>query len=561
MLNHLHISNIVLVDDLHLDFSSGLTTLTGETGAGKSILLDAIGLVIGGRGDSTLVRQGTHKAVITATFTPPHTHPVWHVLNTLDIPYDTHADLILRRSLTADGKSRATVNGTPTTIGDLRAIGDTLIDVQGQFEQHGLLSPKNHLSILDSYADVHKHYPKLHDLYRDWQHALDAYQTTKADVENAQKDADYIVHCLAELDAITPQAGEYETLQQKITELKNANRLLDDYNTAYTYLSGDNGAIPLLNRTEKILENIRPIMGDAVSPLLDSLISATENIQDISARMNAFANDIESQAMDANTLSDRLYALNDLAKKHRTTVDGLVDIHAELATKHKTITSADDTIHATYESLQSAHQAYMDFALHISRIRTQYAQNLGNTVCAELPNLALNGAEFTVVVSQNTVDTCMDIAHASPLGMDTAVFHARTNQGGIFSPIHKSASGGELSRILLAINVALSHTNTSLTLMFDEIDAGVGGASAKCIGERVKALATTHQVFVITHSPQVASCGTHHMFVQKHNENGITTSHITPLVPENRIQEIARMLSGDGITDEAINNAKVLLGQ
>ncbi len=563
MLTDLSICNIVLVDNLNLHLQAGLTTLTGETGAGKSILLDAIGLVMGGRGDSTLIRHGTDKASVHASFDPPSTHPVWQVLHDLDMQYDKAEPLLLHRTIGTDGKSRAFVNGVPTTVRVLKTIGETLIHVQGQFEQHGLLSPKTHLDILDAYAGVLCERAKVQALYSDWQSALHTYNTAVQDMQTAQADMDYIAHCLSELDAVSPVLGEYDRLHIRQTELKNVNRLLGDYNTVHNLIEGEQAIGDLLSRTERSLERLLPLAGDKIQPLIGAVISAHESLTDVAHTVADYASDIQHSAMDLESIEDRLHALHSLAQKHRTTPDGLVHLHAQLAEKHAWISNSDTVLDQHLHTLKQAYTAYIACAAAVSKTRTKSAADLSQKVCAELPNLALKGAVFSVQV--DTVDISanptawFDIHKVSPTGCDTVVFTARTNAGGVFHAIHKSASGGELSRLLLAVNVALSHTNTATTLIFDEVDTGVGGSAADKIGTRLQALSKTQQVLVITHSPQVASAGDSHYFVEKTAVQGTTVSHITALDTPHRIREIARMLSGDKITEHAVNNAKSLL--
>ncbi len=556
MLNTLSIKNIVLVESLDLNLGQGLNILTGETGAGKSILLDALGLVIGGRGDSSLVRNGTEKGVVIATFTIRTSHPVWSILELLDIEYEIGEDLILKRTISKDGKSRATINGTPLPIKELRLVGNALVDVQGQFDQHGLLSPLNHMDILDDFAGTTHARNALNDLYTAWKNTQKVYDDALDEYNSAKEESEYITYCLAELEELNPQAGEEQELLETKAKLQNSNKLLQALQSTNTLLGGDNGADTQIRKTERILEGISSVGGESIETIIRNLAEVSSTLQDIMTEVQDQAYEVQSGAFDFATIEDRLYNLKELARKHRCSIDDLENIMNVMREKNTLLQDVDGTLEKLQNNIHIAKKKYTNHAISLSEKRHRGATALSQKVCNEIPHLGLSGAEFMVHIE--TTDT-IDLDRVSKNGMNTIRFMARMNAGTSHNPIHKSASGGELSRMLLAINVALAEKNTATTLMFDEVDAGVGGKSADSIGSRLQILSKTHQVFVITHSPQVAGSGDNHLFVSKSEVNAKTVSNIKELSYNERIQEIGRMLSGENITDIALDNAKVLL--
>ena len=565
MLNSLTVKNIVLVQSLHLDLQSGLNVLSGETGAGKSILLDALGLAIGGRGDSTLVRNGTDKAIVTACFDVVQNHPIWEILKSIDVDSKFGEQIILNRSITKDGKSKASINGTPVPIKNLRLVGDSLVDVQGQFDQHGLLNPAQHMFILDNFARTTDMRKSLNNAHHVWQIALEAYNTALQEFKNAKDDAEYTSHCLQELEAISPKSGEEDSLLKAKAKLQNADKLLQAYQVSTNFIGGEDGADILIRKAERQLENIVGYGGKDIEKTISTLADISGKLTDVLAKIEQQAEEVQSGAGNLSDIDDRFFALKELARKHRCGIDDLENVMIDLQNKDKLINDSDDALSKLKFSENYAKSIYMSIARLLSEKRSIASVKLAQKVCSEIPSLGLQGAEFIVSMDNTTdsdasSDTDINIESVSKNGIDTIRFMAAMNAGAKQSPIHKSASGGELSRMLLGINVALAETNTATTLMFDEVDAGVGGKSASAIGARLQELSKTHQVFVITHSPQVAGCGDLHLQVSKSDNDGITTSTIKPLQTAGRINEIARMLSGANITDVAKENAKVLLG-
>jgi len=557
MITSLNINNIVLVEKTKIKINDGLTALTGETGAGKSILLDAIGLVIGGRGDSTLVRRGTEKAIITAEFELDIKHPVFNTLNECDIEFQNTEPLILKRSITNDGKSRCYINGQPVNVKILRNIGELLVDVQGQFEQHGLLSPKRHMDILDEYCSNNQLKQNTAQAYYNWKKVKDIYEETINQYNKLKQDEQYIIHCLEELKNAELKENEEQELLEYKNKLKNSDKLLQSYNESYNLLNSERGIENLIAKAEKQLEKISYIGGKELQNIIGKIDFIGTEALEIKSLIHEEAEKLQESAYDLQTVEDRLYMLSDLAKKHRCNINDLINIEYDLQEQANLLQDNSDEILQLKQNLELAKKEYLKYATELSNIRIKNAEILSNKVNCELPTVALNGAEFLITVK---TEKNIDLNSAKPSGFNTINFMAKTNIGMDFSPIHKSASGGELSRMLLAINVALAEKNTACTLLFDEVDSGVGGSSAHSIGVRLKNLAQTHQVIVITHSPQVAGIANNHFFIQKTSDKNSTYTEIKLLDKDTRINEIARMLSNDKITDESKQNAKSLMG-
>ncbi len=590
MLTSLTVKNIVLVDELQLDFTSGLAVLTGETGAGKTILLNANGLAVGERGNSSLKRQGTTKASVSATFEAHSNHKVWELLDKLNVHFEVGDKIILNRTITTDGKSRASINGSALNVGDLKMVGDCLVDVQGQFDQQGLLSPAQHLYILDSFAETTKAREYLKGLHIKWRDKFESYKTAMHEAAILKQDAQYINHCLKELEQADILDGEFEQLKDKKLALKNATKLLQAYQGAYELLSPSSAAVGLVGRAEKVINKIAPEAGMIAEEILKALDRCSIELNQTTQLINNAANHIKENSNNLQKIEDRIYLLKDLARKHRVAVEQLPDFFVKLQNKATKLTSDDEMLKNLKNDLSNKMKDYYKLATALSEKRKVEAENLCRKVNMELPALGLGGADFMVNITMVNQGAKAEIKNnlsspqhnneqlkkneqlendehlnefnpknASLNGIDKIQFFAKINSGANHTPINKSASGGELSRLLLALNVSLAKSVNAKTLMFDEVDAGVGGKSAAAIGRRLLSLGKIHQVFVITHSPQVAGAGNSHFYVEKNDDFKTTTSTIKPLSYENRQIEIARMLSGDKISDEAMANAKILL--
>ncbi|WP_138511536.1 DNA repair protein RecN [Maricaulis alexandrii] len=561
MLLSLSIRNVVLIDALDAAFESGLCALTGETGAGKSILLGALGLAAGERADRAQVRAGAGEAQAIAEFDLPDSHPARALLDEADILVEPGEPVILRRRLAEDGRSRAHINDQPASIGLLRALGDVLVEVHGQHDGRGLMDPKTHRGYLDAYAD---HADLLKACRETWSGLAEA-RKRHEELIRANKASDeekaFLTHALEELETLSPRAGEEAALAEERQFLQGAERALGDLQEAQDALAGDGGGLEgRLNAALRGLERVRSHIGDGggaagealerASGAIDrALIEFTEAEDALSDAAQAF--DVEPGQLDA--VEERLFALRGLARKHNVDVDDLAALHGRLAEQLDAIENAADRIAEAERAMSAARARYDDAAHALSRSRTRAAENLAEAVATELPPLKMERARFRVSIQS-------DDEKAGPDGRDQIVFEVATNPGAPFGPLDKIASGGELSRFGLALKVALAGEDEGLVLVFDEVDQGVGGAVADAVGRRLKRLAEQGQTLVVTHSPQVAAVADHHWKIVKDEDGqGGMRATLIRLEGAERREEIARMLSGAEVTDAARAQADALM--
>ncbi len=561
MLLSLSIRNVVLIDTLDAAFESGLCALTGETGAGKSILLGALGLAAGERADRAQVRAGSGEAQATAEFDLPDSHPARLLLEEADIVVEPGEPVILRRRLAEDGRSRAHINDQPASIGLLRALGDVLVEVHGQHDGRGLMDPRTHRGYLDTYAD---HADLLKACRETWA-GLSETRRRRDELIRANKASDeekaFLSHALEELEKLAPRTGEEAALAEERQFLQGAERALGDLQEAQNALAGDGGGLEgRLNAALRGLERVRAHIGEgggAAGEALDraagaidrALIEFTEAEDALSDAAQAF--EVEPGQLDA--VEERLFALRGLARKHNVDVDDLAALHGQLAEQLDAIENAADRIAEAERAMAAARARYDDAAHALSRSRARAAESLAEAVAAELPPLKMERARFRVALVS-------DDDKAGPEGRDQVVFEVSTNPGAPFGPLDKIASGGELSRFGLALKVALAGDDEGLVLVFDEVDQGVGGAVADAVGRRLKRLAEKGQTLVVTHSPQVAAVADHHWKIVKDDDGqgGVRTTLIR-LDGAERREEIARMLSGAEVTDAARAQADALM--
>lgn len=548
MLLGLAIRNVVLIDRLDLTFQPGLSVLTGETGAGKSILLDALGLALGARADSALVRHGTEQASVSAEFAVPEAHPARAALAEQALP--SEGNLLLRRQVGGDGRSRAFVNDEPVSVGLLRRIGETLVEIEGQFEQHGLMDAATHRGLLDSFGGLAPAAAAVAEAWDAWQRVQAARRETEAAMEQARRDEAFLRHAVGELEALDPQPGEEATLSETRTLLMHRGQVIEAMREALADLSGDRGADAALAAAQRRLDRIADKAGGQIEPALAALDRAAAEITEATALLQRLSADPDLDPRRLEQVEERLFALRDLSRKHNTPIDDLVALREDFDARLAALEDQGDRLAHLGKEEAAARQAYMKAATALSKQRTDAARRLDEAVNAELPPLKLDKASFRTRVERQ------DENHWGETGIDRAAFEVSTNPGTPHGPLGRIASGGELARFMLALKVVLAAADPVPTLVFDEVDSGVGGATAAAVGERLARLAEEQQVLVITHSPQVAALGAHHWRVQKTAEKKGAAkqpvlTRVEALETADRREEIARMLSGATITDEA----------
>ncbi len=544
MLLGLTIRDVVLIDRLDLAFHPGLCVLTGETGAGKSILLDALGLTLGVRAESGLVRHGAEQAVATAEFTLSRDHPARRLLAEAGFAAESDS-LVLRRVVNADGRSRAFIDDQPASVGLLRQLGDLLVEIQGQFEQRGLLNPATHRQTLDAYGGHGAEAAALTAAWRAWRQLIREREAAETAQAKARADEDYLRHALAELDALKPQPGEETALADERALLMNREKLVEALDMALDALSGEQGSERALNAATRQLERLRDKAGGRLDAALNALERAAVEAREATAQVEAARRGFGREPSSLEKIEERLFALRALARKHGVAVDDLPRLRDEIAGRIAALDDGGEALARLLRREQEARAAYAAAAEIVSKKRHQVAKALDGAVAKELPPLKLEKARFVTVL------TPLPEGEWGEFGRERVHFEVATNPGAPPGPLAKIASGGELSRFMLALKVVLASTSPVPTLVFDEVDSGIGGAVAAAVGERLQRLGGDVQVLVVTHSPQVAARGAHHWRVTKRQAATRTSTLVEELSTEERREEIARMLSGSAITAEA----------
>ena len=548
MLTHLYISNIVLIEKLNLEFGAGLNILTGETGAGKSILMDALALALGARSDAGLVRHGCDSASVIAEFDTINAE-LCKILDENGIDCDDN--LILRRTLSADGKSRAWINDTPVSIKTLKQVGDTLVEIHGQFANHALLNPSTHRDALDAFGvatipDYAQLLSRTHDAYIAYHNAKKKLDDLQKTLEKSASDRDFLTHNVNELSALGVQVGEEEQLASQRTSMMNADKdsaILSD-------------AIAALNpRGESLYDNIYTAANillriktdpNPYTEQIDALYNAAQILSDVEEKLAPA--EIDTATLDS--VEERLFAIRAAARKYRVTADELPQKLAEMTEQLNAIENSDTELKKQTAIVKSAHSEFTALSTQLTNARADAAKQLHTRILAELPDLKLGNADFMA-----------ECAAAAPSvnGCDDIVFMIKTNPGMPFAPLHRAASGGELARLMLALRVVLSNSGAGHTFVFDEIDTGISGATASAVGDRLNRLATGSQALVITHSAQVAGYADKHFKISKQTHDDTTTTTVTEITGDDRINEIARIISGAKITPESLATARTLI--
>ncbi|SPH17006.1 DNA repair protein RecN [Defluviimonas aquaemixtae] len=545
MLRSLVIRDMLIIDRLDLDFRPGLNVLTGETGAGKSILLDCLGFVMGWRGRAELVRPGAPQGEVTAVFDLPEGHAARAVL--AEAGLETGDELILRRVNAADGRKTAWVNDRRTSGEVLRALSDTLVELHGQHDDRGLLNPRGHRQLLDAFAGV-----DLAPARRAWRAraaARKALAEAETQLAEMQTEEDFLRHAVDELDRLDPKAGEDAALDQRRRMMQAGQRIREDIARAAQAL-GTEGAEGLMSDAARWLdgaaEKAEGRLDEPIAALGRAITELGEAAQGVGTCLEALS--FDPREMEA--VEERLFAIRGLARKHAVLADDLGSLADELRSRLAALDGGAENIRALAEAADAASTNYDMVAAAIGAERRTAAKALDAAVSAELVPLKMDRAHFVTDLSEG---------EEGPEGRDQVAFTVATNPGAPPGPLNRIASGGELSRFLLALKVVLARGGEAVTMIFDEIDRGVGGATADAVGRRLARLAQSAQILVVTHSPQVAARGAHHWRVEKRIGAELTTSIVTPLAPDARVDELARMLSGENVTDAAREAARALL--
>ncbi|MCP1168567.1 DNA repair protein RecN [Limimaricola litoreus] len=551
MLRALDIRDMLIIDRLELEFQPGLNVLTGETGAGKSILLDSLGFVLGWRGRAELVRKGAAQGEVTAVFDLAPDHPARRVLAETGI--EAGDELILRRVNTESGRKTAWVNDRRVSGEVLRALSDELLELHGQHDDRGLLDPRGHRAMLDAFADAAADISATRAAWTARREARRALEVAHEQVAVLRAEEEYLRHAVAELDGLDPQPGEEAELDVIRRRMQGAERVRGDVARAHQVISGD-GAEGLVSDAMRWLDGAVEAAEGRLDPVIEALTRALDALGEAETGVRDVLDALEFDPRALEAAEERLFALRGLARKHDVMVDELASFTDGLRKRLQALDASEGDMADLEAAVRAADAAYDAAAAALTARRSEAGTRLSRAMAAELAPLKLDRAVFEVDLAP---------ADPGPEGRDEVTFRVATNPGAPSGPLSRIASGGELSRFLLALKVCLTGDNLGKTLIFDEIDRGLGGATANAVGRRLARLADGAQVLVVTHSPQVAALGAHHWRVEKSVSLGasgeITTSRVVPLDHPDRIDEIARMLAGDTVTEAARGAARVLL--
>jgi DNA repair protein RecN (Recombination protein N) len=560
MLTALSIRDVVLIERLDLSFDAGLTVLTGETGAGKSILLDSLGLATGARADAGLVRAGTEQASVTACFSPPAGHPVQALLTEQGL--EAEDDIVLRRIVTKDGRSRAFINDQAVGVAMLRRVGAVLVEVQGQHEQMGLADPASHARFLDQFGVPRALADGVGAAWRDWRDAVSKLAAARAAIEAAARDEEWLRHAVDELSKLAPREGEEDELAAERQRLQQGERRAEAIASALSELTPkdrrSSGPASALRSASRALQRLVPAnQPDAVNPAAEAIAAlerAEEALAEAETLLTRLANEADADPRLLEQAEERLFALRAAARKHAVPVVELPALLDRLCERLAALTSGEAEIVALEQAARDGRARYVAAAEALSAARQAASGRLDKAVAKELPPLRLDKARFHAEVAP------VPEAEWGPTGADSVRFLIATNPGQEPGPLARVASGGEMSRLMLALKVVLSAGSVVPTLVFDEVDSGIGGATAAAVGERLVRVAEGLQVLVVTHSPQVAARGVSHLRVAKAAVGGRTATNVEVLALPDRREEIARMLAGETITAAARAAADELLG-
>ena len=557
MLARLSIRDIVLIERLDIEFGTGLAVLTGETGAGKSILLDAFALALGGRGDAGLVRHGAEQGQVTAVFDVPKAHPAARILaeNGLeDASFADSCEMILRRVQLADGRTRAFINDQSISVQTLKAVGAALVEIHGQHDERALVDASTHRRLLDAFAGLEKDVTAVEVLWDARRTANTALEEHRAGMERAAREADYLRHASDELKQLAPKDGEEMALASRRTTMMQGEKIASDLREAQEAVSGDHSPIAALSAAVRRLERRGVNSPALVEPAVKAIDTAINALEEADQHLSAALAATDFDPLELERIEERLFALRAASRKYSTPVDGLAALAAKYAADVRLIDAGAEQLKKFEQAAIEADARYAAAAKKLSAARQKSADKLNEAVNAELAPLKLERAKFMTEVET-------DESAPGPQGFDRVEFWVQTNPGTKPGPLMKVASGGELSRFLLALKVVLSDRGSAPTLVFDEIDTGVGGAVADAIGARLARLADQVQVMAVTHAPQVAARASQHLLISKDalDKGKRVATRVNALAADHRREEIARMLAGAEITAEARAAAERLL--
>lgn len=552
MLHALSIRDVVLIERLDLTFGTGLSVLTGETGAGKSILLDALGLALGVRAEARLVRHGTKQAVVSATFDGATSPQILEILTEHGLdPEDD--DLILRRVLTPDGRSRAFVNDQAVSVALLKRLGESLVEIHGQFESQRLLSPANHRGLLDAYGGLNSTTQSVKEAWQGWRDARDALATAQESMAAARRDEAFLRHAVEELENIDPSVGEEETLSTQRQLMMHGEKISDSMSRALQELSNGKGVEGGLRAALRALQDIADKADGRLDTIIETLDRAAIETAEAQALLEKAGEDFDLDTGKLETVEERLFALRALGRKHDVEVNALPALLEDMQQKLSGVEDGGMQLKALEKAEIAAKETFVQAGRHLTENRRNKARKLDEAMGNELQPLKLEKAQFVTKVAE------LPESEWNESGMDAVAFEISTNPGSPPGPLSRIASGGELARFMLALKAVLAQSDSISTLIFDEVDSGIGGAVAAAVGERLAELGKSAQVLVVTHAPQVASRGAHHLKVMKSGgEDGVVTS-VGVLSTDERKEEIARMLAGSEVTEQARSAAESLL--
>jgi DNA repair protein RecN (Recombination protein N) len=550
MLTRLSIRDIVLIDRLDIDFAAGLAVLTGETGAGKSILLDAFALALGARGDATLVRQGAEQGQVTASFDVAAGHPARALLATNDIASED--ELILRRVQLADGRTRAFINDQPVGVQVLKSLGAALVEIHGQHDERALVDAATHRRLLDAYGGLDALAGEVAGLWTARREAEAAVANYRAEIERAAREADWLRHATEELNALAPETGEETALADRRAAMMQAEKAAEDLRDAHQAVAGNDSPVPMLAAAVRRLERRQAQAPGLIAPAVRAIDTALTALDEARAHLEQALAAADQDPRVLERIEERLFALRAAGRKYNAPVDALATLAARYASDLALIDAGAARLAALETTAAQAAEAYAAAAASLSERRRRVAEMLDKAVNGELKPLKLERAKFSTAIES-------DAAAAGPHGIDRVEFWVRTNPGTQPGPLMKVASGGELARFLLALKVVIADKGSAPTLVFDEIDTGVGGAVADAIGVRLARLGRRVQALAVTHAPQVAARADHHYLITKDPKGKRVATRVTELEPARRREEIARMLAGAEITAEARAAAERLI--